>query len=192
MENSRTVAVLFSGCWRKCLSETGESLWDRAHKVSSSKQFYWVRLRMWGSWPRCGLGTRLALPTSSLGEWPGTGLASLLGRFRTNCIFLSVRVEHIHRWKRKMGAGYVSVCVLCVVRQEASESLGVREIEAQVISLPGNHLAHGLHPVRVLDSVQSLESRTGTSSGPTVERILCPCCPPPCPRGPSHSLFVLE
>lgn len=55
------------------------------------------------------------------------------------------------------------------VRQEASIPGCKREGESQVFP---NLRLHGLQPVRAIDSVQSMDSRTGTSSGTTMERML--------------------
>lgn len=57
------------------------------------------------------------------------------------------------------------------VRQEASESLDVKR-RVSGVSLPTNLRLHGLQPVRAIDSVQSMESTTGISSGTTIERML--------------------
>lgn len=133
------------------------------------------------TWPHCGLDTALGLNAASLGEWPGGTLLPYLVGIGTNCSFLSLSLsegEAHKQMKMKMGSvSYImNVCVcvvwvgwrwgLSVVRQEASESLNVRE-NVSDISLPINLLPHGLHPIRALDSVQSMASRTGTSPGTT-------------------------
>lgn len=108
--------------------------------------------------------------------------ASLLGRCQDQLPFpLCLSQGGTHKqMKMNMGAVLcvVSACVLCVgrgesggvsvVRQEASASLGVRERKSSSL------LLHGSHPIRALDSVQSMESGTRTSSGSTIERMPLP------------------
>ena len=60
-------------------------------------------------------------------------------------------------------------------RGEASGALGVGDGVSSV-SLPTGLLAHGLCPIRALGSVQSVRSRTRTSSGTAAE---CLRLPPP-------------
>lgn len=132
------------------------------------------------------MGTPLGLAASLSGEWEGFCLLPwwILGQiaqFPLSQGGCSIYTDENKSGRSVIGCS-VCVCVFCigeggrVVRQEALESLHVREKEP--VSLPPSLLPHSLCPIGALDSVQSMECGTRTSPGTTLESTPLP---PPLP-----------